>query len=126
MRFTFSKQEILHYDREFKRVFKNGKVLRSSGIIMFAYQRASEDEQEIKNIRIGIAISRRSGIAVIRNRLKRRIREIFRLNKHLLKQNFDIVFLIKEKLPAMNFEELKNTVFLMWKKSDLFEIRPEA
>ena len=41
--------------------------------------------------RLGMSVGRKVGSSVVRNRLKRRIREIFRLHKHLLKPGYDII-----------------------------------
>lgn len=41
--------------------------------------------------RLGVSIGKSCGKAVLRNRLKRLIREAFRQNKHLIPQNFDYV-----------------------------------
>jgi len=43
-----------------------------------------------------MSVGRKFGGAVSRNTIKRRIREIFRLNKHLLKKEYDIIIHPKE------------------------------
>ncbi|OGS24439.1 MAG: ribonuclease P protein component [Elusimicrobia bacterium RIFOXYB2_FULL_48_7] len=116
--FSFRKEDKLRHSPEFKRVFKNGKAMRSSGIVMFVYRRsASGPGHEIKRVRVGIVLSRKVGNAVARNRLKRQLREIFRLNKHFLDQGVDIVFLAREKLPSFDYGKLKDMVFGLWERA---------
>jgi len=59
---------------DFERIFRRGEVWRGK----YFQFRSLETRQEA---RIGIAVSRRYGNAVARNRVKRMIREAFRHNK---------------------------------------------
>jgi len=49
-------------------------------------------ENDCKISRLGIAINKSIGSAVVRNRLKRLIREVFRINQHDIPQGFDYLF----------------------------------
>ena len=64
------------------------------------YVAPSEDGQS----RVGIVASRKVGNAVVRNRHKRRLREIFRLNQKTFATPLDIVVIIKkrERTPAFS------------------------
>ena len=44
-----------------------------------------------------MSIGRKFGGAVVRNKTRRRIREVFRLNKHLLKKGCDIIIHPRQK-----------------------------
>lgn len=58
--------------------------------------------------RLGIVIGRRVGTAVRRNRIKRLIREAFRLMQHDLPGGFDLVVLVRphEPMPAAEYRKL--------------------
>lgn len=47
--------------------------------------------------RIGIVASRKVGNAVVRNRSKRRLREVFRLNQQTFAAPLDIVAIVKKR-----------------------------
>ena len=43
--------------------------------------------------RLGVTVTKKVGSAVIRNRIKRHVREYFRLNKHLLPPGHDVLII---------------------------------
>lgn len=59
---------------------------------------------------MGLVTSRKIGIAAHRNRVKRRLREIFRLNKHQIEPGIDIVFVPKIGAAELNFDKLETIV----------------
>lgn len=59
--------------------------------------------------RLGVSISKSSGNAVKRNRLKRLVREVFRLNQHKIPTGFDYLVLIKRKIENPSFKQIKES-----------------
>lgn len=51
--------------------------------------------------RLGVTVTRRVGHAVCRNRMKRRIREIFRRNRPAIQHGWDIVVNVKPGAPSV-------------------------
>ncbi len=49
--------------------------------------------------RLGISVARAAGISVARNRMKRLLREAFRLNRDALPQGVDLVVVVSRKPP---------------------------
>lgn len=50
--------------------------------------------------RLGLVVSRRVGIAARRNRIKRLLREAFRLNQHQWPAGYDLVVIVRPHEPA--------------------------
>ena len=55
--------------------------------------------------RLGITVTKKTGNAVRRNRVKRLIREFFRLNKALFPAEHDVVVMAKRIMPPLTYQE---------------------
>ncbi|MBZ0201073.1 MAG: ribonuclease P protein component [Ignavibacteriaceae bacterium] len=82
-RFGLSKQERIKSRKEFQQIFSSGKNLVSFDKKIKATFTAEKNNLE-PGVKIAAAVSRKAGIAVWRNRVKRLIKESYRLNKYLL------------------------------------------
>ena len=56
--------------------------------------------------RVGITTGKKLGHAVVRNRARRRLREVYRLNEALFKPGFDIVVVARHKCVSADFQKL--------------------
>ena len=56
--------------------------------------------------RVGITTGKKLGHAVVRNRARRRLREVYRLNEHLFKPGYDIVVVARHKCVTTDFQKL--------------------
>ena len=56
--------------------------------------------------RVGITVSKKLGHAVVRNRVRRRIREIYRLNEEKFQPGWDIVIVARTKAVGADFQKL--------------------
>lgn len=91
---TFSKERKLLVRPEFTRCYSEGRRLFSRNFVVFAANRKD------KNLpwRLGLAVTRKTGSAVWRNRVKRLVRETFRLSLADLPDGFDFVVVPKRGL----------------------------
>jgi ribonuclease P protein component len=55
--------------------------------------------------RLGITVTKKAGNSVKRNRIKRLIREFFRLNKALFPARNDVIIMAKRNMPPLNYQE---------------------
>ncbi len=79
-RFGLSKKERIKLKRHFDLVFTKGKVIYSpSKKIKATYYH--EDNREDQGVKVAFAVHKKAGKAVWRNRVKRLLREAYRLNK---------------------------------------------
>lgn len=85
MNLKFTKTEHLTKKKEFEKVFNDGKVFKNAKIVFYVIANNYEYS------RLGLVVSKKVGNAVQRNRVKRLLRETYRLNKHLLTANVDVI-----------------------------------
>ncbi|MCX7981916.1 MAG: ribonuclease P protein component [Syntrophales bacterium] len=100
----FRKCERLTKRKDIARVFAEG---RRSGSGYFKWIIAPNG---IGKTRFGIITSRRIGGAVKRNRIKRLLREVFRLNKHHFPAGHDIIVIVKKPLPPLSYAEVEKAL----------------
>ena len=67
--------------------------------------------------RYGIVVSRRVGNAVVRNRVKRLLREILR--QMPLKPGWDVVFIARPQAAKASFADLKNLILSLLTRAQL-------
>ena len=115
-RFSFSYNERLHLQKDFKKVFTLGRRLENKKIKILAYK---NDGLYLR--RLGLVTSRKVGIAVVRNRTKRRLREIFRTHKHLMEPGLDLIFISKPETALLDYGDLKKTVLELLKNAKLYK-----
>ena len=56
--------------------------------------------------RVCITTGKKLGHAVVRNRARRRLREVYRLNEHLFKPGYDIVVVARTRCITADFQKL--------------------
>lgn len=99
-------------------MFRQGRRLTAEGLTLWV---ASQPESPQGKPRMAVAISRTYGSAVARNRVKRVLREIFRLHKSRLPSNVDMVFGARSALKNVGLRTLEPVVFRLWAKAGLGE-----
>lgn len=82
--FGLSAKERIKKKKEFDLVYTKGEVIFSSSLRLKVIFYVNKNSDEV-GVKTAYAISRKSGKAVWRNRLKRLLRESYRLNKQILK-----------------------------------------
>jgi ribonuclease P protein component len=57
--------------------------------------------------RLGVTVSAKLGKAVVRNRVRRRLREIWRLNDGQLKQGYDMILVARGRSVRSSYQEME-------------------
>lgn len=89
LRLRFSVRMRIRQPSDFKLAYAAGLREDAGGIIIYARPNG------LTHPRLGISIGRRAGGAVVRNRLKRLLREAFRMEQHAIGAGLDLVVVVR-------------------------------
>lgn len=95
----------LKKNHEFRRLYQRGASAAGSGLVIYCRK------NRLGRNRLGITASTKLGHAVIRNRARRRLREVYRLNEDKLCQGYDVILVARHRVITMPWKEL-NASFL--------------
>jgi ribonuclease P protein component len=97
--FRFRKRERITQPQDFRRVMKSGRRNSSRDFVLFI------QKNEKTYHRLGIVVRKEVGPAAFRNRMKRYLREFFRLHKHQIEGSCDIILMIKKGCSLNRYRE---------------------
>lgn len=102
-RYAFKKNERLRRRIEFSALFKSGKRIHSEYLTVIL----STNTSDVR--RLGLVVGKKvRKEAVRRNRMKRLLREFFRLNKHRLSASQDILIVARKDFSFMKYRDLSS------------------
>lgn len=105
----------LRKSAEFERARRQGRSWAHPLLLLNAAANGTEAT------RCGFSVSRRIGKAVVRNRVKRRLRELLRRALPALKPGWDLVFVARTGSEACTFQELEEAVTGLLRRARLWQ-----
>jgi ribonuclease P protein component len=106
--------DMIKKDKKFKYIYTNGRSFANKKLVMY-YIKNNEEK-----LQIGISISKKVGKAVVRNRLRRLIKENIRLSENI-KNGYSIIFLARVGADDLNFDTMKSSMNHILRKCELLE-----
>ncbi|MGI8821484.1 MAG: ribonuclease P protein component [Chthoniobacterales bacterium] len=116
---TFSRDQRLTRPAEFQRVKTEGKAHRGSCLIVAVLESGQPEK-----CRAGFVTSRRVGGAVVRNRVRRHLREIVRHHQHALRSGFWLVIIARPAAARASYRALEDEWLRLAKRA--FILRPSC
>ena len=108
----------LKANHEFRQLYRKGTSAAGGSMVIYCRK------NRYGRSRLGITASVKLGGAVVRNRAKRRLREVYRLNSHRLRQGYDLILVARGRTGTVSWRELNDTFFRLCRKLDLLEDKP--
>jgi len=102
--FAFSRASRLRLKKEFEAVFDAGNKTVTRDLVAW-HSKGADDEKKI-----GLMVSKKTGGAVKRNRLKRLLREAFRLDRRELKEGTRLIIYPKAGCATENLAQARKAL----------------
>ena len=100
---------------EFRRMYAKGKSGVSSCLVVY-YRK-----NRLGHNRLGVTVSTKLGHAVERNRMRRRLREVYRLHEAELLPGYDIVIVARSRAMEADFAELTRAFLTLAGRTGLMQ-----
>jgi len=101
---AFPRNERLTRKRDFEAAFKTGRKSVGVAFVCYAVRRESQGRK------FGFAVSRKVGTAVVRNRVKRYLREFYRTHRAQIDDDTHVVVVARPAAAEASFDECVRTM----------------
>jgi len=99
----------LKKNHEFKRLYNKGKSAASRCVVVYCRRNGKAEN------RLGVTVSTKLGGAVQRNRVRRRLKEAYRINEFRFCAGYDIIIVARMKSRYVRFSELESSVISLFR-----------
>ena len=107
----------LKLNHVFRRLYATSGQANSYLVLYARHNRSAQN-------RVGLTVSKKLGCAVVRNRVRRRLREIYRLNEMRFAPGWDIVVVARSRCVAADFDKLTKAYLTLAEKAGILETQP--
>ena len=118
MGWSMKKINIVKENRDYSRIIKKNKSFKYKDYIIYI------DKKEPSIYRFGFSVGKKIGNAVMRNRVKRQIKEIVSQNNY--KNDFDCIIIVGKGILSRSFSEMSKNLNFALRKLDLVKERKDA
>ncbi|PKM88287.1 MAG: ribonuclease P protein component [Firmicutes bacterium HGW-Firmicutes-12] len=99
---------------EFKKTYQNGKTVANSYLVLYLIE-----NKEIDDSKVAFAVGKRIGKAVVRNKIKRILREVYRKNMQAVKKNHYLIFIARAKIKGISYVNIEKSMLALLNKTGL-------
>jgi len=96
-----NKEHIVKDNRDFSRIIKNGIFVKNSAIVIYRMP------NEVGTYRFGISVSKKLGNAIVRNKIKRQLRNIVYKHKKNYQNAMDYIIIVRNGYIGFTFNEIE-------------------
>lgn len=108
--------ESLKKNYEFRSVYRYGRSYANKYLVMYV----RENGKEIN--RVGISVSKKVGNSVVRHRIKRLIRESYRLHENIFNSGLDIVIVARQSASGIDYVTTERSLLQLSKLHKIIKV----
>lgn len=105
----------LKKESDFKRVYNKRRTSGNRNFTLYQLK------NNLNINRMGISINKKVGKAVVRNKIKRQLKALYRENYSLIKDNNDFIIVVKQNVADLSYVKLKSAFLHILKVSKLLK-----
>lgn len=109
------KNNRLRTNQDFLDIYRNGKNYWNRNLTIYV------KKNNLEVSRFGYSITKKIGNSVERNKIRRKMKEIIRLNLDCIKQGYDIIIIPKKNTVDIKYKELENAILHLLKLSRMLK-----
>ena len=96
--------ESLKKNKDFQNVYKNGTSFANRYLVMYVRKNGTEYN------RLGISVSKKVGNSVVRHRITRLIREVYRLREDTFNSGLDVVVIARVSAKGISYHQVESSL----------------
>ncbi len=109
------KTQSLKCNGHFLRIYRTGETVTGRFLVLYF------KKNKLSENRLGITVSKKVGKAVVRNHVRRLIREAYRLNEKNIVRGYDIVFVSRVRCASADFHTVRKEMLAHLENAGLLE-----
>lgn len=99
---------------DFNKVYRYGKSTANLQVVVYCLP-----NPRIERFRMGVSVSKKIGTAVVRNRIRRMMKEIVRLNEQRIRSHYDFIIIARKPVADMEYKQLEKSLLHALKRAQL-------
>lgn len=101
---------------DFQKVFKHGKSFANRQLVIYHIEKSEQDY-----FRIGLSVGKKIGNAVVRNRIKRHLRQAFQELQPTIRSGYDFVIIARMPTKDLDYQTIRKSVVHLLTREKLFK-----
>jgi ribonuclease P protein component len=100
---------------DFQKVYRFGKSAANYQFVVYY-----RPNQAVEKFRLGVSVSKKIGNAVVRNRVRRKIKEIVRLSEEQIKPHIELILIVRKPAAEMDYASLQRSVVHVLNRAGIY------
>jgi ribonuclease P protein component len=105
---------------DFNRIYRGGKSFANGQFVVYWSKQPLAEP-----FRMGVSVSKKLGNAVVRNRLRRLVKEIVRSNADVIAERTDFILIVRKPAVEMKMKDLEKSMLHVLRKAGLLRPRTD-